>query len=116
MELQCSDFTLFSLSFVLVVWSHLHYVVPAGRGVMRRPAMVLALDTVAVLALAWLGMRHFGLSGALAATGGGVLLCSASWLPLLLGRRLSASPDDLGPETAPVPWPRAAATPLSLPA
>ena len=104
-DLQRSDFALFSLSFVLMVWSHLHYVILAGSGVMRRPAVVLALETMAVLALAWLGMRHYGLSGALAGTSAGVLLFSAWWLPLLLRRRLSGSPDALGPETGLVPLP-----------
>ena len=53
-ELRRTDFALFSLSFVLMVWSHLHYVLLAGSGVIRRPALVLALETVAVAAMgAW---------------------------------------------------------------
>ena len=98
-----SDFALFSLSFVLMVWSHLHYVILAGSGVIRRPARVLALETAAVLVLAWFGIHHYGLSGALAATGCGVLMFSAWWLPLLLRRRLAESGPAVAAETGPVP-------------
>ncbi len=98
-ELERSEFALFSLSFVLMVWSHLHYVLLAGSGVIRQPALILALETSAVLGLAWVGIHHYGLPGALAGMAGGVLLFSAWWLPLLLRRRLSPQDDAPGPET-----------------
>ena len=110
--LERSDFTLFSLSFVLMVWSHLHYVILAGSGVIRRPAMVLALETAAVLGLAWFGIHHYGLTGALAASGAGVLMFSAWWLPLLLRRRLAETGPILLAETGPVPLHRVSANPL----
>ena len=109
--LQRGDFALFSLSFVLMVWSHLHYVILAGSGVIRRPAMVLALETAAVLVLAWFGTHYYGLSGALAATAAGVLMFSAWWLPLMLRRRLSESTSPLMAETGPVPVHRAVTSP-----
>jgi O-antigen/teichoic acid export membrane protein len=87
-ELGRSDFALFSLSFVLMVWSHLHYVLLAGSGVIRRPALVLALETVAVLLLASFGIHHYGLSGALAGNAVGVLLFSAWLLPGMLRKSL----------------------------
>ena len=87
-ELRRTDFALFSLSFVLMVWSHLHYVLLAGSGVIRRPALVLALETVAVLLLASFGIHHHGLSGALAGNAVGVLLFSAWLLPGMLRKSL----------------------------
>ncbi|MES2466761.1 MAG: lipopolysaccharide biosynthesis protein [Verrucomicrobiota bacterium] len=90
-ELRRTDFALFSLSFVLMVWSHLHYVLLAGSGVIRRPAVVLALETVAVLLLASFGIHHYGLSGALAGNAVGVLLFSAWLLPGMLRKSLRPS-------------------------
>lgn len=90
-QLQRPDFALFSLSFVLMVWSHLHYVMLAGSGNIRRPAMILACETVAVLGLAWLGIRLFGLSGALAGMVLGTVLFSVWWLPRLLEQFLNSA-------------------------
>ena len=87
-ELRQSDFALFSLSFILMVWSHLHYVLLAGGGVIRRPAVVLGLETVAVLLLASFGIHHYGLSGALAGNAVGVMLFSAWLLPGMLRKFL----------------------------
>ncbi len=86
--LDRKDFALFSCSFVLMVWSHLNYVMLAGSGVIRRPAMILAVETAAVLLLAWFGIHHFGLSGALAGSVLGTGLFSAWILPLMLGKTL----------------------------
>ena len=97
-DLQRSDFALFSLSFVLMVWSHLHYVMLAGSGVIRQPAFVLALETAAVLVLAWFGIHHFGLSGALAGTAAGTLMFSAWCLPRLLDRFLHPAGPGQRPE------------------
>lgn len=115
-ELQRSDFALFSLSFVLMVWSHLHYVMLAGSGVIRRPALVLALETAAVLMLAWVGIHHYGLSGALAGSAGGVLMFSAWWLPLLLRRCLAPEGHAHPGETGPVPAAREIPPPHAPPA
>lgn len=89
-ELKRLDFTFFSISFILMVWSHLHYVILAGMGQLRRPAMVLALETVATLGLAWLGISHYGLSGALAGMAAGNLLFSAWLLPFILAKDLKS--------------------------
>jgi len=86
--LERKDFALFSCSFVTMVWSHLHYVMLAGSGVIRRPAVILAVETAAVLFLAWFGIHHYGLSGALAGSVLGTLLFSAWILPLMLGKTL----------------------------
>lgn len=85
------DFALFSLSFVSMVWSHLNYVMLAGGGNFRRPALILAAETAAVLFLAWIGIHHYGLSGALAGTTLGTLLFSAWWLPQLLTKFLNSA-------------------------
>ena len=105
-ELEREDFALFSLSFVLMVWSHLHYVMLAGSGMVRQPAVILAYETAAVLCLSWLGIQHYGLVGALAGTAAGALMFSAWWLPRLLNRLLpsagSGGPLD-GPDSNGVP-------------
>ena len=87
-DLHRLDFALFSLSFVLMVWSHLHYVMLAGSGEFRRPAWILAVETGAVLLAAWFGIHHYGLAGAMAGSALGVALFSAWMLPRLLGRVL----------------------------
>jgi hypothetical protein len=56
--------------------------------VIRRPAVILAVETAAVLFLAWFGIHHYGLSGALAGSVLGTLLFSAWILPLMLGKTL----------------------------
>ncbi len=100
-ELGRMDFTLFSLSFVLMVWSHLHYVMLAGSGEFRRPAVILAVETVAVLVLASFGIHHYGLGGAMAGSALGVCLFSAWMLPRMLGRALH--PDAAGRVRPPEP-------------
>lgn len=88
-DLDRLDYALFSLSFVLMVWSHFHYVILAGVGKIRQVAQVLAMETATVLVLAWLGIQTFGLAGALAATGLGTAAFSAWWLPVMLQRFLT---------------------------
>jgi O-antigen/teichoic acid export membrane protein len=109
-NLERSDFMLFSLSFVFMIWSHLHYVMLAGSGSIRRPAVVLACETVAVLTLSWLGIRFYGLPGALAGTTAGTLLFSAWMLPRLLAKSLrpggtgadrDPDPDEIPVQAAP---------------
>jgi O-antigen/teichoic acid export membrane protein len=104
LELHRQDFVLFSLSFVAMVWSHLNYVILAGSGNFRQPALVLAAETAAVLILAWIGIHHFGLSGALAGITLGTLLFSAWCLPRFLAKFLdSAEANEL--PSAPPPKP-----------
>jgi O-antigen/teichoic acid export membrane protein len=106
-ELQRDDFALFSLSFILMVWSHLHYVMLAGSGVIRRPAVVLAVETAAVLMLSWFGIHHHGLAGALAGTALGTLMFSAWLLPRMLGMSLRPAQTGASSGTGHLPGPHA---------
>ena len=87
-DLEQAEFGLFGLVFVFMVWSHLHYVMLGGSGAAGTVARVLALETVAVLVLAWLGIHHYGLPGALLGSVAGMALVSAWLLPLRLSQFL----------------------------
>ena len=86
--LDRGEFAVYFGSFVVMVWSYLHYVFLAGCGVLRGPAVVLAVETVVVLGLAVAGSHRYGLAGAMAGSMLGQLMCSAWLLPKMLGRRL----------------------------
>lgn len=103
LEVQRLDYGLFSLSFVLMVWSHFHYVILAGIGSIRPVARVLTWETVTVLVLAWIGIPWFGLSGALGATVLGVA-CFSGWrLPLILNKALKSGEAAVVPHGAKPP-------------
>ncbi len=99
-SLDGRDMALYGAVLSLTIWSAVNYYLLAGCGDLRRPAFLLAVESVFALLIGTAGVHYFGLDGGLAALSLAMLLFSAWVLPVRLQRLLRSQASPANPSVA----------------